>query len=255
MEQDPRARLRRAAGWALVAGLTTAALTAVAAVLSGDFDDTDGRVILTSIGFALCSSAAAAGATQRFRSEEWLRALGTVTVGFSGAAFVLLLAGLWTGDWGSEGIWRAFGCVALLGIAGSHACVVLGARRPSDSALIGFLVIASLGLAALDTGGALLPISGAVEEVDESFEEAVEKLFAVTLILLVLTTVLPALLRRLQQRSPGREGAVAPIERFGAEVEAIADRIEDLTRGPGLRTPEIRREATRLRDLARSFQA
>ena len=49
--------------------------------------------------------------------------------------------------------------------------------------------------------------------------------------------------------------AVTGLELLAEEVATIAERIEDLARGPGLRTPEIRAEAERLRKLARSFQA
>jgi hypothetical protein len=78
----------------------------------------------------------------------------------------------------------------------------------------------------------------------------------VTLVLLLLTTLLQPLMRRLQPstgaaESPRRDG----LELLADEVATIANRIEDLARGPALRTPEIRREAERLRKLARSFQA
>jgi hypothetical protein len=246
---DRRGSIRRAAGWALVAGLTIAALTAVVALLGGSFDDTEVRVILTSIGFAIASSTAAVGAAQRLRPSATLRTLGTATMVLSGLAFALLALGLWTNDWGSEGIWRAFGCSALLAIAGSHACLVLGARRSSDIDLVRLLVIASLALAAVDTLGALLPISGLAE--DAAADAA--QLFAATLVLLVLTTVLPPILRRLQ-RAPAKT-PTTELERFADEVEAVALRIEELNRGPAVRAPEIRREVERLRALARSFQA
>lgn len=50
------AAIRRYAGWALVTGLSVAAAAAVLALLTGSFDDTDWRVILTSIGFAVASA-------------------------------------------------------------------------------------------------------------------------------------------------------------------------------------------------------
>jgi hypothetical protein len=248
--EDPRASLKRAAGWALVAGLTIAALTAVGALLAGDLDDTSARVILTSIGFAVSSSTAATGATQRYRGSDALAALGTATAALAGLAFVLLLAGLWTNmdSWGSEGVWRAFGCAALLAIAGAHACLVLGARRASDSDAVTALAFGSLALAALDTIGGLLPIAGLIDEVDEG----TAKLLAATLVLLLLTSLLQPILRRLQ-RASGNPPATA-LNRFAEEVEAAAERIEELGRGPGSRGPEIRREAERLRRLARSFQ-
>ena len=195
---------------------------------------------------------AASGATQRLRAAGLLRDLGTATAVLAGVAFALLLAGLWIEDWGTEGIWRSFGCASVLAIAGSHACVVLGARRRTDSDAVGLLVKCSLVLAAIDTFGGLLPITGIVEEVGE----AGAKFFGVTLVLLLLTTLLQPLMRRLQPstgaaESPRRDG----LELLADEVATIANRIEDLARGPALRTPEIRREAERLRKLARPFQA
>jgi hypothetical protein len=248
VDDSPRESIRRAAGQALVAGLTIAALTAVVALLTGSFDDTEVRVILTSIGFAITSSTAAIGAAQRYRRSAALRALGTATALLSGATFVLLVLGIWTNDWGTEAIWRAFGCTSVLAVSGSHACLVLGARRPSDTDLIRSLVIASVALAVFDTVGALLPISGIAEGVTD-----VAQLFAATLVLLVLTSVLPPILRRIQ---PAREGVPATaLQRFAGEVEAAAERIDELSRGPSNRAPEIRREVERLRELARSFQA
>jgi hypothetical protein len=244
-----RDSIRRAAGQALVAGLTIAALTAVVALLTGSFDDTEVRVILTSIGFAVWSSTAASGAAQRLQPSAALRTLGAATMVFSGLAFALLAAGLWTNDWGTEGIWRSFGCAAVLAVAGSHACLVLGARRRSDSDLVRSLVIASVALAALDTLGALLPITGVAEDAAGDMAQ----LFGASLVLLVLTSVLPPILRRIQA-APDRAPETA-MQRFAGEVEAAADRIHELGSGPSNRAPEIRREAERLRDLARSFQA
>ena len=83
-----------------------------------------------------------------------------------------------------------------------------------------------------------------------------QKLFAVSLVLLVLTSLLPPLLRRIQPaRARPPAGGHEALDLLTEEVATIADRIDDLARGPGLRTPEIRREAERLRNLARSFQA
>ena len=244
-----------------MAGLSTAALTAVAALLSGSFEDTELRVILSSLGFALSSSTAASGAAQRFRRSDALRTLGTGTAALSAVAFVLLLLGLWTGDWGNEGLWRSFGCAAVLAILGSHACLVLGALRPSDSALVRALVVSSVVLGVIDAFASIAPIGGLADEVDEGLA----KVIGASLVLLVLTSVLPPILRRLalQDRGPGprmhaeRMDAVErrdALELLTGEVVAIADRIDELNSGPGVRAPEIRREVERLRGLARSFQ-
>lgn len=89
--------------------------------------------------------------------------LGTATLVASVAAFVLLLAGLWTSmeEWGSEDVWRTFGCVAVLALAGSHACVMLGALRRGDTDAIRLLSLSSIGFAAFDTLAVILPARGA----------------------------------------------------------------------------------------------
>jgi hypothetical protein len=255
--EDPAA-IRRFAGWALVAGLSLAAATAILALLVGDFGDTSLRVILTSVGFAFSSSAAASGARLRLRSDERMRLLGTGTLGVSVAAFVLLLLGLWTNqdDWGSEGVWRAFGCAGVLGLAGSHACLVLGASRRSDSDAVRSLTTASIVLGALDALGAILAITGLTSDV----EEAWARLFGAGLVLLVLTSVLPPILRRMQTRVPAPQAPGTNPSRdealdfLASEVVQIADRIDVLNRDPGLRAPEIRAEVERLRNLAKAFQ-
>jgi hypothetical protein len=256
------ASIRRFAAWALVAGLSLAAATAIIALLVGSFDDTELRVVLTSLGFAVCSSTGSAGAALRVRAGANLRALGTATLALSLAAFLLLLAGLWINmdEWGSEGVWRTFGCTAVLGFAGAHASLVLGARRGSDSPAIRALASFSVVLGALDAFGAIVPISGIADDIDEAWA----RLFAAGLVLLVLTSVLPAILRRMQPaptgepapaaRGPVPAGAGQALAFLAAEVVSTADRIEELNRGPGIRAPEIRVEVERLRNLARAFE-
>ena len=122
----------------------------------------------------------------------------------------------------------------MLAVAGSHACVVLGAKRRSDSEAVNLLVIAALALAAVDTFGGLLPIAGVVDEVGE----AGAKFFGVTLVLLLLTTLLQPLMRRLEPAPSVDRGARQDaIGVLADEVVTIADRIEELARGPALRTP------------------
>jgi len=230
-------------------------LTAVVALLTGSFDETELRVVLTSIGFAVSSSTAAAGAAQRCRASGALRRLGAGTIATSALAFVLLVIGLWTDDYGSEAVWRAFGCVAVLALAGSHACLVLGARRASDRGLVSGVVISSLALGVFDALASMAPISGLVEEVDEGLA----KVLAASLVLFVLTSVLPPILRRLQpaaklHAAPPSAAPAGALELLTGEMAAIADRIDGLTGGPANRAPEIRREVERLRKLAETFR-
>ena len=237
---------------ALVTALCFAALTAIVAILSGDFDDTDARVIGTSIGFGVLSAIAASGASLRYRQSENLRTLGLVTMALSAAAFLLLCAAIWSD--GDDELWEWFGCVGLAALACSHASLVTGALRAGDSPAIRALTAASVALAMVDALFGILAISEAVEQVDD----AVAQLVAVLVILLLLTTALPPVLRRLQ-RAPGvpaaRPGPAVPAPplQLAAEVLAAIDQIEALNADPGNRSPEIRRECERLRQLIRNY--
>lgn len=86
-----------------------------------------------------------------------------------------------------------------------------------------------------------MALSLLVPEVGETWG----RVFVGAFVLLVLTSMLPPFLRRL-------EGPAAPA---AAELLEVADRIELLTADPGNRTPEIRAELKRLRALAQGFES
>lgn len=248
--------IRRLAGVALVTGICVAALAAVAALLTGSFGEIDTRVILTSLGFSLFSATASAGAAARLRPSERVQMLGTATMVLSITAFGLLFAGLWgdTDDWGPEGLWRAFGCLGVSAVAGSHACVTLGPLRPSDTELIRLLSLSAVGLAVFDAFAVILPLAEIVEDIDDPWP----RIFGASLVLLVLTTILPPLLRRMQptaQPARSANGNRGGADEFLATaVIRIADKIEVLNGDPGNRAPEIQAEVNRLRKLAQSFE-
>jgi hypothetical protein len=254
---DP-ASIRRLAGIALVTGLSVAAAAAVLALLTGSFDDTDTRVILTSVAFALSSAVASTGAAARLRPSQTLQALGTLTVLAAVASFLLLVIGLW-GDYdaGSEGLWRTFGCVAIFGIACSHACAMLGAGRRADTDSIRFLTRSAISFGAFDSLSVILLMAGIFDSVEEPWP----RIFGATLVLLVLTSILPSILRRMQVRAEpatvasSTNGAGDSADEFLASaVIRIADRIDALNSDPGNRAPEINAELKRLKNLAQSFE-
>jgi hypothetical protein len=242
---------------ALAAALCVAAATGIVAILTGDFDRTEGEVVLTSLGFAVFSATTAPGASLRLRQPEGLRALGAATVGFSVVSFALFAIALWTED--DETLWRTFGCAGFIALACSHASLVIGARRPTDGPALEWLCTASIALGATDALFGVIGASGVIDEVDRGFVEFV----AVLVILLVLTTALQPIVRRLTPESsaelqPPARRAPAPAEPpapqpLAAEVLAAADRIDALNADPGDRTADIQREIDRLRELARTF--
>jgi hypothetical protein len=228
--------IRRALGWALVASLCVAALTAIVAVLKGDFDDTDGRIIATSVGFGVFSALGAAGASPRLQKRAEARLLGLATMALATISFVLLPIALWSED--GDGPWEVWGCFSLAALAASHASLVIGARRSTDGEGVRMISTTSIVLATIDATIGILAIAGTVEEIDDGGAQAL----AVMVILLILTTALPPILRRLGGRPD--PPAPAPLAR---ELLAAADRIEALNGDPA-----VRRECERLRRLARA---
>jgi hypothetical protein len=242
----------RLAGRALVAGLCIAAATAIAALVSGDLDDTHARVIATSLGFSVCSALGAAGDALRRRAPGAPAAVGAGTVGAALLAFVLLCLAVWGGD-DNETLWRSCAVCALLALWGSHASLVLRGRRREDSAVIELLVATSIVAAGFDT----LVAVGALLEAEVEVGEGFVRFVAVVLVVMLVTTALPPLLRRVAGPSAtaradafGRPAAKAPepaltLAGLADEVTAAADRLEAAqTAG------DVRREAAALRELA-----
>jgi hypothetical protein len=125
VEPDPSRRkvpsIVRLLGWGVVLGIVGATVWAVVELLSGSIDRTDGRVVLTSLGFAATSTTGASGLAAILRPSPALRVLGLATLGCSIAAFALLVAMIWHDDFPfeiRETLWRACGCASVLAIAG-----------------------------------------------------------------------------------------------------------------------------------------
>jgi hypothetical protein len=209
---DRLARLGRLAGWALVAGLAGAAAWAVVVLLSEDVNETDARVVLTSLGFAAASTTGVSGVAAIMRVSPELRYLGVAALGSSVCAFGLFAWIVWdiNAIWDvPEWRWRACACSTVLAIALGHASLMLRGRKPTDSGLIRLITLLSLLCGAIDAGGALLPLTEIVDDVDDSWA----RILGSVLVLLIATTVLAPLLRRLQKR---------PAEASAARATALA---------------------------------
>jgi hypothetical protein len=153
----------------------------------------------------------------------------------------------------------------LLSLASSHASLVLGARRSTDTPAIGMLIVTSLTTSAFDASIGILLILEQLDDVGEGMAE----LAAITVVLLLLSTALPPILRRLTvdgavPAGPERIGRAAPAlaggtgraapvadgrpaEDVAAELVEIAARIEGLADRSGPRSDELRWHAERLR--------
>lgn len=242
--------LRRVAGWALVAGLCVSAAVAIVALLTDAWTDLSWKVVGTSLGFSVFTCTAAAGAALRVREAGWARALGAATIGSSAAALVTLVAALWLE--GPDWTWRAWGVAALASLWTSHASLMLRALRSDDSNGVAWLTGVSVVTLWIDTSIGMVAVVGALEDVDS---EPIERALSVLLVITLLSTALPPILRRLQRREETTPGAAA----FGAprrvgglagEVAEVAARLEAMDL-----PPRARAEVDRLRRLARNAGA
>jgi hypothetical protein len=226
---------------------------AIASIVTRSFDSTEARLIGTSLGFSLFSALGAAGASAR-RGSGTIRDLGTVTVAAAAVSFTVLLAAVWSEPVESD-LWRAFGSLSLLTLAASHACLVMTARRVADPPLITALTVTSVAAASFDAVLGALAISGVADRVDPDFV----RLLAAVVIVLLLTSVLPPILRRIAPRArshPSGLPASAPPASLSSsggqapDLLAIAGRLEKLAPSAGDVAAPITREAARLRRLA-----
>ncbi len=213
--------LRKLVSRALVAGLCVSGAVAVVALLSGSFDEIHWRVVGTSLGFSIFTCTAAAGAGLRSRSHRGLHALGTATVAASLSALVLLCGALWVDE--TDWLWRGFGVAGLAALWTSHASLMLGALRPTDSAAVRTLSQVSAFTLGIETAVGV----GAVLELVTDVGEAGARVLAALIVVTVVTTVLAPLLRRMRTTAAPSQVATA-VGRgsgFAAEVAESANRL------------------------------
>src|SRR3954454_3246303 len=222
------ARLRRVRARGLLLYMVAAALTiagavAIAALLQGSLSTDHLRVLGTSLGFAIFSATWAAGAAaQREGCGPAAVVVGFLTALFSAISLVTLSLVIWASEYDS---WRTFGTVALLTLAGSHASIVLRARRPSDGAAIRLLAGASILLAALDCGAGALAFLEVLRIQDY---ESSGKAAAAVLIAMLVTTALQPIMRaaartRARGAPPVASGyAAAPGSAVATHAGAVA---------------------------------
>ncbi|MFI5003988.1 MAG: hypothetical protein ACHQE6_03135 [Solirubrobacterales bacterium] len=229
-------------------------MIAIAAILTGSFDATDARLIATSLSFSLYTALGGAGVAPR-RLTGPIRSLGTTTLFAASADFALLMMILWSGAEGE--LWRAWAILLLATLAASHACLVLTSRRASDTPLIVALTVTSIVATSLDAILGALPIGGVTDHIDGNFV----RLLAILVIVMLLTSLLPPILRRVPSRErlhatglPASPvpASLSPRDDEADDLRAIASRLEALAPSAGELAGSIAREAAHLREIAQS---
>jgi FtsH-binding integral membrane protein len=184
----------------LVAGLCLTAAVAIWALLTGSFDDTSVRVLLSGLAAALCTLAGLAGATA-LRLRNRARRVGEATIGLSQLTLLLALALIWIPNaTDSDTLARALGVTSVLALAGSHASLLLARLRHGDTRTVRRLTVAAIGCA---TSAALL-VSGLFAASEGLVAPGVWRLLGVLVVLALLNTLLAPLARKIARYTPFR---------------------------------------------------
>jgi FtsH-binding integral membrane protein len=190
---------------ALAAALCLAAAVAIWALLSGSFDDTSVRILLTGLAAALCTLGGLASSTAlRLKNPD--RRIGEVTIGLSQITLLLALALIWIPNaTDSDTLARALGVTSVLMLAGAHASLLLARLRRRDTRTVHRLTRAAIVCA---TAAALL-VSGLFVMSNGPIAPPVWRLLGVLVVLAVLNTLLVPLARKITRDSQHITGEAA----------------------------------------------
>jgi hypothetical protein len=162
---------------------SVAALVAIATVLSGDFGETEGKILATLATTFAAGSALVAGLALLGRRESPL--LGYAGIGLALTGFVLWSAQIW-GEFAGDGYWKLVGILTAWSLA---VLIVTTTRLMLSSPSLVRVLYPATGAAA---GGAALVVTVMIlRESGDGWQ-----LFAVLLILTLLAEVLAPILER-----------------------------------------------------------
>lgn len=189
---SPSPALRRAGGVLAFALCLTAAI-AIWALVTGSFDATATRVVLSTVAAALCTLCGLTGSAVLER-QGYRRSLGLATIALAVVDLAVALALTWTADGGDgETLWRVLGVASALLFALSHSCLMLAWLRRRKSRVAGSLAKIAVAFAA----AAALLVSGLFAFARGPVDPAIWRGLGVLVVLTLLTTVLTPLLHRI----------------------------------------------------------
>lgn len=209
---------RRAAVYAIIVSFSLAAVVGIIALLSGEFGETQGRILLTTVLLgatsitALCHLAIA---------DRAMRVVGVVGLAASSVALVTGLVLIWR-DWDSPGfddLLKAFATAGVVAVSFAHANLLLllaGRRR----LVIRIGLAVTLVMIAAVAVMLILPILSEGEIPGPRNGETYWRLFGVVGILDVLGTVVVPVLAIFLRDAPAVE-----------VVDAAGDALVDAARG------------------------
>jgi hypothetical protein len=236
--------VRRILLFAVVGALSLTALIAILALLAGNFDETEGKILATTGGFALASLFAMRGTILLDQGRH--RVLGWTVVVLSGIAFLLELKVVWIDSGDSEVAWKALAITAGFAGALGQIATSLARRRPTDPP-----AVRPLGWAA---GACALTVEGmiAIAAIDEVGDADFYQLLGAVFVLDVFLVALEAVVRRLGARPvvPAGHAAFVCVLANGRQIRhearehdlpnAVASALRELAvRGERVRSIEL----------------
>lgn len=207
----------------LIASLVLTAAIAIGVLLFGEFDETTGKILLTTALLALFSLVALPGGVLIDQRRHLSLAYATLVL--ATIAFALALGVVWR-DWesdGGEALWRTLAAFAAFAGAAAQAATTTARLRPDDTPLVRRLYVASLVLGVLLAG--MIALAAALE-IDSSGYYRVLGAVAVADVLLV---VVQSVARRLGGPVQATAGGARSILVTGSP-EAIEAAIPELER-------------------------
>ena len=141
---------RRAAVIAIIASMSITAVVGIVALLSGDFGQTQTRILLTTL---LITGFSVTGLCHLAVAGRPVRVVGFIGIAMSGVALLLGVALIWA-DWSavSADVWRWFGVSGILALSLAQANLLLllaGRRHVAVRVELGLTLAAIAGVAAL----------------------------------------------------------------------------------------------------------
>ena len=194
---SPR-ELRRTFLWSAVGCLAITAFVAILAILSGDFGETQVRVLATSgavSGASVCAMACAA-----FRERGCVPVLGTLGIAVAGVALVVVLATVWQHRPGEAWL-RATALAAIWSVGVAHAELLLLPRLAAQHGWLQVAAVAAVVVLATELSMVIL---------GDWSNHAAGRATAVLAVVVALLTLVVPIVARLGSEAPARTRTAEP---------------------------------------------
>jgi len=180
-----------------IVAMCVIALIAIVAVITGKFDDTQAKILISTLAVVVYSLLAM-GTSSIAQQRPLLAVLGWAACG---VGLVLALLAIWIAwDGGHDGLWRALLIALVVAFTVAHASMIDARKRDSDGGMVRAIRLATTATVVLV--GVLVTLACTVEGLPDSYYRAL----GVVGVLDVLGTVVLPIARKVQQSPPAAAG-------------------------------------------------